>query len=125
MSGLRFDDQLDEETREKLYVKMRLLSSEIDRLERHSRSMNSGNGIAVGAAGFDAFMEVEVRREFLSCLRRGKGPETAYADTLLHIRQCVANHNSKRPDVNWKRSDVGFESVVRGIFFSFREFQLC
>jgi hypothetical protein len=96
-------------------------------MRRHNRwakyraASQGGQGIPVGAAGFDDLMQAEVRRDFLEAIRTGSTPEDAADIAKERAESYVAKHNAQRPgDIHWQRSLEAYANIADVLVVSLR-----
>lgn len=79
---------------EQVFAAMRGIDADQSRYYEEHRRLSPPHGYrAVGGQHFDAFAAAEVRREFLSQLRKGKPPEVACAEAKKAVRYAVGKWN--------------------------------
>lgn len=104
----------EQESKESIFKAMRSIQDRVDAAGERERQLRAPQGsIAVGAAGFDEFIQSESQAEVLRAIRKGATPEQAEASAKQYTREAVSKHNAKRPkDVNWARDSGTADSYI-------------
>ena len=105
---------LGEGPREKVFVVMRGLNDEVDKLEKKHRELSPRYGeIAAGGAHMDPFFKTEAIRGFLRSLRNGGTPEEAVAAGSTDADYAVEKWNKSRGrDYHTHRSAKGSQDSI-------------
>lgn len=81
--------------------------------ERKARELSpSAGSLAVGAADFDEFIRAFALRMLVFEVKRRGVTKDALDCVKEACRSAVRKHNSRRPDVNWKRSESTVEPFL-------------
>ena len=92
-------NDLTENERQSVFVVMRSIRANIDRLYNEGRNLSpTGGHIPMGAAFFDPFLRADSLSVFLRAINAGDNPFDATEKAEISAREMIATHNAKRRD---------------------------